>query len=165
MSQSSWGIAAPEDEPDVYDQPLLPDIRVSCGNVWVISAAVKSRIDVVLIKEDVIRWVGYTQVPDVSPVAHLGRGVECRWALLGVVFVHAVIEGARVRGVVNVSRGIDHDTAFALALDETYRREKETVYVPTDPPGENQEEAVIATVDDLLHDRLRRLMGAGVVVA
>ena len=83
-----------------------------------VTPTMEGGVNVILIKENFLAGVGHPQLPDVSPMTHLSRRVESRRTLDGVLFVHAVVECARVAGIRYVGGRVDDDATLVLALDE-----------------------------------------------
>ena len=121
-AEPSWRVTSAKDEANSDDEMIAPHVRICCCNIGVIPYPMEGRVDIVLVEENLCRWVKDADVPDMSPVPALDSGVKCSGNISGVTLVHEIIEGTGISVLVNVTGGVDHNPSFAVAEDEIDRQ-------------------------------------------
>ena len=80
-----------------------------------IAPPVEIRVDIILVKDNLCPGVADADILDVRPVPALSRGIQGTRDIYCVIFVHVLIEGARVPVIMDVVRGVDIDLPLTLS--------------------------------------------------
>ena len=103
----------------------------------------KSRVDIILIEVNLLRRICNPEIPDVPPVATLGRRIEGGRHGNLVLLVQVVVERSSIAILMQMRRGIHHITTLVFAFDKTDGGEKQTIDESPYPTREYQDEMVV----------------------
>ena len=112
--EPSGRVVGTKDKPNGDGQPLVLDVSKCCHYIWMISTTVKSRVDVVLIHENLRGGVADAEALDVHPMTPLSECIVYARNLLRVDALHLVMEGAGIVRIVNVSRKVHYNLSFTF---------------------------------------------------